>query len=541
MKRKTMTDFRVIIYRLRAGDSLRQIHRCTKIHRTIIRAIHRMAQEKGWLSLDTPIPDNTEIFQAMNQVSSKKHLLQTFDTDFEKWLSEGMDVTVMFTLIADRCNCSISTVRRYLKKRFPKQVKPIMIRQTIPGKYMDVDFGELGVFLDENGALKKVWVFSGRLRHSRKAYREIVLNQKAETFFACHIQAFEEFGGVPQNVVPDNLKAAVIKSTIDNEGINRSYQQMAEHYGFLIDPCLPFSPEHKGGVERDMQYVKRSFLPWFKELYGKRGALKIKDLIEALKLWEKQIDHVHLIYGVEKTPQEIFSEEKNHLKSLPLTRWQITSWHRCLVRRDWRIMYDSAYYSVPYRLIGEAVDVCITSETLKVFYNHQEVALHQKAKEKWEYKRKTEHAPALQEDVLRCTREGVLMQAEKIGPYTKELCLAILDNPKIDKLRPVRCILRLALQYSEVRLEKACRRALEYKLLRYESVKAILKEQLDNEEKIEKVVPIAKAYRFARSFNEYETKTQDSRYGTAMLGTWTSKVADQILDEEKKFKEAFDE
>jgi hypothetical protein len=181
MKRKNMTDFRAIIQRLRAGESQRQIHRSTKVHRTLIRATQQIAEKYGWLSKDIPIPADYEIFKVINQnYSNNTHPLQAFDVEFERWLSEDMDVTVMHRLLGEKCPCSISTLRRYLKQRFPAQIKPVMIRQTIPGKYMDVDFGELGIFLDEKNIMRKVWVFSGRLRHSRKAFREIVLNQKLD-------------------------------------------------------------------------------------------------------------------------------------------------------------------------------------------------------------------------------------------------------------------------------------------------------------------------------------------------------------------------
>ncbi len=424
------------------------------------------------------MPCNQEIFQALNQSQpNTNHLLEQHDADFERWLAEGMDVTVMQRLLTGKCFSSISTIRRYLKRRFPKQQKPVMIRQTNPGKVMDVEFGELGYFLDENGVSRRTWLFSGRLRHSRKAYREISLNQKAPTFFQCHIHAFEAFGGVPNDVVMDNLKAAVIRSTIDNAAIHQSYQQMAEHYGFVISPCLPRTPEHKGGVERDIQYVKRSFLPWFKELQGKNA--KLKDLVEALRIWERDVDDMHLIYGVDRTPLEIFhTEEKNQLKPLPSERWEITTVFQCEVRRDWRIMVDSAYYSVPYRLIGKTVHVCVTSQVVRIFYDHQEEAMHPKAKQRWEYQRKSEHAPPLAEDVLQCNREGLLIQAEKLGPYIAEFCAALLSHPSIDKLRPVRCVIRLALQYPRERLENACKRALQYKTLSYESVKNILTKQL---------------------------------------------------------------
>jgi len=104
-----------------------------------------------------------------------------------------------------------------------------------------------------------------RLRYSRKAYRRIVFTQQQTVFFDCHIEAFEWFGGVLATVVPDNLKAAVMKASWEDPLVNRAYRNLAEHYGFTISPYKSYTPQHKGGVENDVRYVKRSFWPELKE------------------------------------------------------------------------------------------------------------------------------------------------------------------------------------------------------------------------------------------------------------------------------------
>ena len=156
---------------------------------------------------------------------------------------------------------------------------------------MEVDFGSLGLTWDAaTRSRKRTWVFSGRLRHSRRAYREVVSDQKQETFFACHMHAFEWFGGVPEKVTPDNLKAAVIVASFEDPLVNRAYRELALHYGFLISPCLPRRPEHKGGVEADIKYVKRNFLPLFREAQKERGH-EIPDageLGEELDRWNRE-------------------------------------------------------------------------------------------------------------------------------------------------------------------------------------------------------------------------------------------------------------
>jgi hypothetical protein len=484
------------------------------------------------------------------------HSLDIYKEQIKIWHKEGLSSVVIHQLLKDKCSCDVQAIRRYRSKHFPNPVEPTMVRLTIPGKDMDVDFGELGKFLDDDGTIRKVWLFSLRLRHSRKAYREIVFDQKISTFLMGHVHAFEHLNGVPENCILDNLKAGVIRSTIDNDMINRSYQELAEHYGFVISPCLPFTPNHKGGVEGDIKYSKRNFLACFLAKQKELGIKipRIRDLIEALKKWDKEVADIRLVHGIGRSPLEIFkSEEEKALRPLPKERWEPTVWKQCEVRREWRIMIDSTYYSVPHQLIGETVEVRITHSLVRIFHKNREVALHEKAMKKWEYKRKPEHAPPFQEAVLQCSRTGLLALAEDIGSFTHQVVHIIISHPSVDKLKPVRYLLRLAEKYSKERLEKACQRAFHCKLFSYINIKNILENGLDSEPietlKTNKITPLPR-YRFERNPSDYKTFQSDcksepfeeklqrlhpfSKSGNAMIGPWNGVMADQIIEEERK-------
>jgi len=140
--------------------------------------------------------------------------------------------------------------------------------------------------------------------------------------------------------------------------IRRSYQELAEHYGFIISACLPRTPEHKGGVEGDVKYTKSNFLPCFliRQKEKNIATPELRELIEALIRWGSEVADTHIVHGVGRSPLEIFnSEEKKALRPLPASRWELTSWSQNIVRRDWRIMFDSSYYSVPYELISSGL------------------------------------------------------------------------------------------------------------------------------------------------------------------------------------------
>lgn len=504
-----MQRIRECIYRLRLNQSLRQISKDLHIHRRLLRNIRNIAFEKDWLNPATLLPDDHILNQAF-PYNSKLHssLFDSYHEQIKEWKTLGYSAVVIHKLLQEKVPASISQVRRYLKQISPKIIEPVMVRQTSPGEVMEVDFGFLGYFFDvKEDRFRKTWVFSARLRHSRKAYREVVVDQTTLTFIKCHIHAFEWFGGVPVKVVLDNLKAGVIKSCIDNDGLNRSYMEMAEYYGVLIDPCLPGMPRHKGGVENDIGYIKKNFLPIIREKQKLYPRLDLYALQQELEKWDREIADVRIIHGTFKSPFIIFSEEeKTALKNLQKSRWDIVQWHQCEVRKEWRVMYDGAYYSVPYFLIGQTVQVMSTSSQVRIFFEHNQVASHKRATKKWEYLRNTDHAPPFKEMVLSCTREGLLIQAEEIGPHTLEIVKKILDHPASDKLRPVRKLLQLALNYSKERIEKACERALHFNTLRYQSVKHILENGLEEEQFKNQKSKVYPLFKHARDPKEYNIK-----------------------------------
>ena len=223
------------------------------------------------------------------------------------------------------------------------------------------------------------------------------------------------------------------------------------------------------------------------------------------------------------------------------------------MRREWRIMVDSAYYSVPHQHIGKRVEVCVTHSLVRIFYESKEIALHERATKKWEYKRKSEHAPPFQEAVLQCTREGLLTLAQDIGLFTYKVSHTILSHPSVDKLRPIRHLLRLAKKYSNERLEMACQRAFECKLFSYGSVKNILENGLDSQPieapDTNKIIPMS-SFRFARDPADYKSADKcpkaetfeeklerlhpSSRHGNGMMGAYAGLQADQMIEEERR-------
>ena len=281
-----MLDIREVIHRIRNQHSDRRIGREIKVDRSIIKKIRALSILHKWLDTSSAMPTDEEIFKFWNSTyqTQKAHPLDLHRDHIEQWRKDGCSAVVIHQLLKDKCSCDPQSIRRYLNKHFPNPVDPVMVRNTVPGQDLDIDFGYLGKFLDDEDIIRKAWVFSFRLRHSRRTYREVVLDQSSTTFLLAHIHAFEWFGGVPKNVILDNCKAAITQCTVDNDKIRRSYQELAEHYGFIISPCLPRTPEHKGGVEGDVKYTKSNFLCYFLARQKEKNIVMpmLRELIEAL-------------------------------------------------------------------------------------------------------------------------------------------------------------------------------------------------------------------------------------------------------------------
>jgi hypothetical protein len=296
------------------------------------------------------------------------------------------------------------------------------------------------------------------------------------------MHAFEAFGGVVKRVVPDNLKAAVVKASFTDPIINRAYRALAEHYGFLIDPCVPYHARHKGGVESDIKYIKRNFWPIFRERQRRLGRQipDAEDLEEQLERWSAEVADKRLVGGVGRSPEEMFAtEEEATLMRLPATRWDPLSWAEPTVGRDWRVQFEKGFYSVPCQYVGHKALVYGDSTRVRIYLGSREVALHQRVAHPWGKSIKAEHAPPHKQEWLSADRGGLLRWAYRLGEPVGALAAAILADKAVDGMRPVRALIRLADRYPLERLAAACRRALLYETPYYRSVKEILLKDLD--------------------------------------------------------------
>jgi hypothetical protein len=387
--------------------------------------------------------------------------------------------------------------------RFVRTIKPKTPDVTVrverkPGEEGQVDFGYAGRMIDaESGKLRKTWVFVMTLSWSRHQYVEFVWDQKVETWLRLHRNAFEFFGGVLERIVPDNLKAAIVRACWDDPQVQYSYRECAQHYGFRIAPCRAKTPQHKGKVEQGgVHYVKRNFL-------GGREATTITQANRDVLVWCNTTAGLRIHGTVKEKPLERFEQvEKAHLKPLPETPYDLIVWKQFKVYRDCYVSFEGSYYSAPFRLVGQKLWLCAGSKQVRLFNQEYELqATHERAKKPGQRQTNPEHLPPEKLPGLLLDRETCLEEANSIGSATLQVVETLLDDPVLDRLPTVGRLLRLHKKFGEERLEAACRRALAHDDPNYKTIKRILTKGLEQEPEQPPVV-LPPATTFARSHGE---------------------------------------
>lgn len=262
----TMDIYSILKY-VRAGKSNRYIADNTKIDRRTVGKYKRLFKQTGLLEGELVSAETLhERLEAAcgGKQKGRRSQAEVWDGQIRNGLEKGLNPRLIYQKLQQEepdFTLSESAVYRYVAKIRPKKVNVTIRVETEPGEEAQVDFGQACQLWDERTQkLRKSWIFVMVLSWSRHMYVEFVFDQKVGTWLDCHRRSFEFFGGVPQRLKIDNLKAGITKACFDNPQIQRSYGECAQHYDFRIDPCRPYTPQHKGKVERGgVDYVKRSF------------------------------------------------------------------------------------------------------------------------------------------------------------------------------------------------------------------------------------------------------------------------------------------
>lgn len=336
------------------------------------------------------------------------------------------------------------------------------------------------------------------LSWSRHQYVEFVFDQKLETWLLLHRHAFEWFGGVPERIIIDNLKAAIVKACFDDPVVQQAYRECAEHYGFLIAPCRIATPQHKGKVESGVHYVKRNFL-------AGRAPTALTIANQDARVWCQTTAGLRIHGTTREQPLLRFTtSEQSRLKPLPTTPYDLAVWKVATVGGDGYITFDNAYYSVPCRVAkGSKLLVRGGAQFVTLFtHTHEALATHDRAQQRGQRMTHPDHLPPHKLAGLTLNREACRTSAAAIGVATDHIVSTLLDDPAVDRLRTVGRLLRLGERYGDERLELACQRALQFGEPTYTTVKRILTEGLETEPASPVPATTPPAHTFVRTASE---------------------------------------
>ena len=497
-KRKETMDIREMLRHLRLGQSNRAVAEAVGVDRKTVARYRSWATEQGLLEgslppLGTlhplveetlsspPPPQNTSSVEPYREVVAKLR-------------KRNVEIAAIYERLKERgYTGSYSSVYRFVRNLEPR-TPDVMVRvETPPGEEAQVDFGYAGRMIDpETGELRKTWVFVMTLSWSRHQYVEFVFDQKVGTWLRLHRNAFAFFGAVPERIVIDNLKAGIIRACWHEPVAQQSYRECAEHYGFLISPCRPRTPRHKGKVEKGgIHYVKRNFL-------GGREPTTLTQANRDVRRWALTLAGQRVHGTTKERPLERFELEREALRPLPDISYDMAVWKEVKLHRDCHLVFDQAYYSAPFRLVGQKLWVRGGSREVQIFTpDYQLVATHPRAQRPGRRQTHTDHLPPHKVPGLLLTRDACCQQASEIGSSTRKVIDGLLDHRPEDRLRTAGRLLRLADRVGPERLEAACARALRFDDPSYMTIKRILEQRLDFEE-LPVTDPPPQAVTFAR-------------------------------------------
>ncbi|HEX7115275.1 MAG TPA: IS21 family transposase [Steroidobacter sp.] len=350
----------------------------------------------------------------------------------------------------------------------------VLRQQHKPGDKLFVDYaGQTVPVIDRySGEERPAQIFVAVLGCSNYTYAEATFSQKLPDWLGAHVRALEYIGGVPAAIVPDNLRSAVKRAHRYEPALNPSYQELAEHYGVAVLPARVRKPRDKAKVEAGVLLVER----WILARLRHRTFFSLGELNGAIAELLEQLNTrpFKKLEGCRRT--RFLELDQPALRPLPPTRYEFGEWRRAKVHPDYHIEVKRAYYSVPYGLIGQQVDVRLTASSVEIFHAGKPVAAHLRARERGRRSTLDAHRPARHVAVIEQSLARVLERAERVGPATAEVLrrqAARRVHPE-ETLRSAQGILRLAADFTAAQLERACERALTLHSYSYRTVRALI-------------------------------------------------------------------
>ncbi len=367
-----------------------------------------------------------------------------------------------------------------LYRQWRARIDVVMRQDHLAGEKLFVDFPGLTIPIYDEVTLEVLFraeLFVAVMGASNYLYAEALRSQGLEHWVNANAHCFSFLGGCPAILVSDNLKAAVTKASRYEPDVNATFQEMGAHYQVAIIPARPYRPRDKAKVEVGVQIVERWIMARLrKERFTSLAALneRIGELIEMAnnKPFKK----------LEGSRASMFEQiDRPALRPLPEQHYEFASWRRAKVNIDYHVEVERHYYSVPYQLAREVVEVRLSATTVEMFFKNKRVASHLRRYERGRHSTETAHMPDSHRRYLEWTPGRIVAWANKNGPSTGEFIdQLLLSRPHPEQgFRSALGVMGLVKKYGPARLEAACARALVLRSFSYSSVASMLQHGLD--------------------------------------------------------------
>jgi transposase len=368
-----------------------------------------------------------------------------------------------------------------LYERWAKTLEPVLRQVHEPGQKLFVDWAGQKVPIHQaDGSVSPASLFVAVLGFSNLTYAQAFANEQLENWVAAHAQAFAFYGGVTRAVVPDNPKTAVIRPCRYEPVLQRSYQEMAAHYGTVILPARIKKPRDKAKAETGVQTAERQILAALRD----HRFFSVGELNQAIgPLLEKL--NAQPFQKLEGSRHSWFeAQEKDKLLALPAQPFELATWTKAKVNIDYHVVVDYHLYSVPYCLIHQVLEVRSTARTVELFHEGKRVAAHVRSDVPGKFTTLEEHRPKSHQRYLEWTPSRLVEWARKTGPQCGKVVEHILQSkPHPEQgFRSCLGIIRLGKGVGPERLEAACGRALRFGACSYRSIKSILENGLEQQD-----------------------------------------------------------
>lgn len=399
-------------------------------------------------------------------------------------------------------------------RKWAKVTKATMRITHKPGEAMQVDWAgtTIPIYDSVTGEETAAYLFVAVLACSCYAYVEACTDMKSENWLLCHVHAFHYFGGVPRLLVPDNLRVGINKNTRYDTVINRSYQELAEHYDAAIVPARVRHAQDKSLAEGTVKFASTWIIAALRNQKFFSVAQAQEAVLEKLEALNDRPFQRH--EGCRRTAY--MEEEKEFMQPLPLVAFEPAIWTTATVSADYLVTDGKNRYSVPFDLIGEKVDIRLTRNSVEVLFHGNRVAVHRRLHSaQRDPMIKPEHMTPEHRKYLNYNADDFQAWAKEIGPKTSEVVRRLLSAGKAPEqgFKAFASLTKLFARHGKTRLEKACSDILEYaQVPSIRNISTILKSKHDKSAKSRKATDgePPNSYGITRGVDYYAGKGGDS-------------------------------